>query len=140
MGAGGNTAGVEAASEGMGLFERGRGGGPTGLLGGVAGDMTKAEMVQGGDVRGFREELSIEGAGIERIYGFGPHPDCATMITLVTHRDICCIAANVDCAAITDTELFGQCLEEGFAEVLALHEGSERPRRRINGAMPPDGA
>jgi hypothetical protein len=52
------------------------------------------------------------------------------MITLVTHGDTCCIAANVDRAAITDPELFGRCLEEGFEEVLALHEGAEPPRRR----------
>ena len=50
----------------------------------------------------------------------------ATMITLVTHRDTCCIAANVDRAAVTDPELFGKCLEDGFAEVLALHEGAVR--------------
>jgi diacylglycerol O-acyltransferase len=104
---------------------------PGPLLGRLAGSLTKANDLQASNVPGFREELFIAGARIERLYGFGPLPGCATMITLVTHRDICCVAANVDRAAITDTELFGECLEEGFAEVLALHEGAERPRRRI---------
>ena len=30
----------------------------------------------------------------------------------------------------TDPELFGKCLEDGFAEVLALHEGAEPPLQR----------
>ena len=36
----------------------------------------------------------------ERMYGFGPLPGCATMITLVTHGSTCCVAANVDPAAV----------------------------------------
>ena len=53
------------------------------------------------------------------------------MITLNTHRETCCIGANVDPAAVTDPELFAQCLVDGFSEVLALHEGSAGPVRRI---------
>jgi len=52
------------------------------------------------------------------------------MITLVTHGGTCCIAVNVDPAAVTDSERFGRCLEAGFAEVLALHPGAARPVRR----------
>ena len=33
-------------------------------------------------------------------------------------------------AAVTDPELFGKCLEDGFAEVFALHEGAEPPLLR----------
>ena len=105
---------------------------PGPLLGSLAGSFTRANDLQASNVPGFREELFIAGARIERLYGFGPLPGCATMITLVTHGDTCCIAANVDRAAITDTELFGACLEEGFAEVLALCDGARRPVRRID--------
>jgi hypothetical protein len=52
------------------------------------------------------------------------------MITLVTHGSTCCVAANLDPAAVTDPERFGRCLEAGFAEVLALHEGAAAPVRR----------
>ncbi len=103
---------------------------PAPLLGRLAGGITKTNDLQASNVPGFREELFIAGARIERIYGFGPLPGCATMITLVTHRDSCCIAANVDRAAVTDPELFGQCLEDGFAEVLTLCDGAEPPLRR----------
>jgi hypothetical protein len=103
---------------------------PGPVLGSLAGSLTRANDLQASNVPGFREELFIAGARIERLYGFGPLPGCATMITLVTHRDTCCIAANVDRAAVTDPELFGKCLEDGFAEVLALHEGAEPPLQR----------
>jgi len=121
----------EPAIDGMALVAPALARLPGPLLGRLAGSLTKANDLQASNVPGFREELFIAGARIERLYGFGPLPGCATMITLVTHRDICCVAANVDRAAITDTGLFGECLEEGFAEVLALHEGAERPRRRV---------
>ena len=122
----------EPAIDGMALVAPALARLPGPLLGSLAGSLTKANDLQASNVPGFREELFIAGARIDRLYGFGPLPGCATMITLVTHGDTCCIAANVDRAAITDTELFGQCLEEGFAEVLALHEGAQPPRRRIN--------
>jgi diacylglycerol O-acyltransferase len=122
----------EPAIDGMALVAPALARLPGPLLGSLAGSLTKANDLQASNVPGFREELFIAGARIDRLYGFGPLPGCATMITLVTHGDTCCIAANVDRAAITDTELFGQCLEDGFAEVLALHEGAQPPRRRIN--------
>ena len=52
------------------------------------------------------------------------------MLTLVTHGETCCIAANIDRAAVTEPELFARCLEEGFAEVLSLCEGAAPPERR----------
>jgi diacylglycerol O-acyltransferase len=53
------------------------------------------------------------------------------MITLNTHGDTCCIGANVDPAAVTETELFGRCLLEGFAEeVLALAPDPQPPPDR----------
>ena len=72
------------------------------------------------DVPGLREDRFFAGAKILRSYGLGPLPGCATMITLITHGGTCCIAANVDAAAVTDLELFRSCLERGFAEVLSL--------------------
>jgi hypothetical protein len=53
------------------------------------------------------------------------------MITMLTHGDTCCVGANIDPASITDRELFGQCLVEGFAEVLAL--GGDAPEPTLRG-------
>jgi WS/DGAT/MGAT family acyltransferase len=104
---------------------------PAALLSPLAGSLTRSNDLQASNVPGFREELYIAGARIERVYGFGPLPGCATMITLVTHGDTCCVAVNLDLAAITDPDLFGDCLEQGFIEVLSLAEGAEKPVRRI---------
>jgi WS/DGAT/MGAT family acyltransferase len=120
----------EPAIDGMGLVAPALARLPGPLLGSLAGSLTKSNDLQASNVPGFRDELFIAGARIERVYGFGPLPGCATMITLVTHGDICCVAANVDPAAVTDPDLFGRCLEDGFSEVLALHEGAEPPLRR----------
>ncbi len=125
------TAREEPAIDGMAFFAPALARLPAALLGSLAGNFTKANDLQASNVPGFREELFIAGARIERLYGFGPLPGCATMITLVTHGGYCCVAANVDRAAVTDPDLFGQCLVDGFSEVLALHEGSAPPLRRI---------
>jgi WS/DGAT/MGAT family acyltransferase len=103
---------------------------PAALLTAVAGGMTKSNDLQASNVPGLRDELYLAGARIERVYGFGPLPGCASMITLNTHGDTCCIAANVDPAAVTETELFAECLARGFAEVLSLHPSSAPPVRR----------
>jgi diacylglycerol O-acyltransferase len=126
------SARAEPAIEGLALVAPALSRLPSALLGSLAGSLTKANDLQASNVPGFREELFIAGAHIDRLYGFGPLPGCATMITLVTHGKTCCIAANVDRAAITDTELFGQCLADGFTEVLSLCEGFKQPRRRID--------
>jgi WS/DGAT/MGAT family acyltransferase len=104
---------------------------PAAILSAIAGGMTKSNDLQASNVPGLREELYLAGARIERAYGFGPLPGCASMITMTTHGDTCCVGANIDPAAVTDTELFAQCLERGFAEVLSLYPSAAPPVRRI---------
>jgi hypothetical protein len=121
----------EWATDGLAFFAPALARLPMPLISRLAGGLTKTNDLQASNVPGFREDVYIAGARIERLYGFGPLPGCAAMITLVTHGDTCCIAANVDPEAITDLDRFGRCLEKGFAEVLALHPGAEPARRRI---------
>ncbi len=102
---------------------------PAAAVSALSGALTQSNDLQASNVPGYREERYVAGARIERTYGFGPLPGCATMITLVSHCDVCCIAANVDRAAIKDPELFGRCLEDGFSEVLSLHPGASPPIR-----------
>jgi len=107
---------------------------PAALISQLAGALTKSNDLQASNVPGLRENAYLAGAKIERTYGFGPLPGCATMVTLVSHGEICCIAVNLDPAAVTEPERFARCLTEGFAEVLAL-AGSDAetnpPIRRV---------
>jgi WS/DGAT/MGAT family acyltransferase len=93
---------------------------PPPVISQLAGGLTKANDLQASNVPGIRDNRFIAGARIVRAYGFGPLPGCATMITLVSHGDLCCIGVNVDPAAVTDGPRFERCLHEGFDEVLAL--------------------
>ena len=120
----------EPAIDGLGLFAPALSRLPAPVIALLAGGLTKSNDLQASNVPGIREDLYLAGAKIERSYGFGPLPGCASMITLVTHGETCCIAANVDPAAITEPQRFARCLEEGFAEVLALHPGAARPLLR----------
>ncbi|HEY2224787.1 wax ester/triacylglycerol synthase domain-containing protein [Actinomycetospora sp.] len=104
---------------------------PGSAIAAVAGSVTKGNDLQASNVPGIREEVFLAGARVEQMYPYAPRPGCAAMITMLTHGDTCCVGANIDPAAITDRDLFGQCLVEGFAEVLAL--GGEAPTPTLRG-------
>ncbi|GAA1398626.1 wax ester/triacylglycerol synthase family O-acyltransferase [Pseudonocardia kongjuensis] len=100
---------------------------PGPLLTLVAGGSTAGNDLQASNVPGLRSEAFLCGARIDRVYPFAPLPGCAAMISVVTHGDTCCVGANLDAAAVTDRELFAECLAAGFAEVLSLRPGAAEP-------------
>jgi WS/DGAT/MGAT family acyltransferase len=118
---------AEPALDALGLIAPGLARLPGPVISQLAGGLTKSNDLQASNVPGMRDDVYLAGAKIERAYGFGPLPGCATMITLVSHGDTCCIAANVDPAAITEPECFARCLQDGFAEVLALADRDVTP-------------
>ncbi|WP_354698818.1 Putative diacylglycerol O-acyltransferase [Paraconexibacter sp. AEG42_29] len=93
----------------------------------LAGGLTKANDLQASNVPGLREDAYFAGAKVTRFYGYAPLPGCAAMIVLISHGDTCCVAVNLDPAAIKDPQLFGRCLVEGFTEVLALVPDAPAP-------------
>jgi WS/DGAT/MGAT family acyltransferase len=118
---------AEPAVDGLGLLAPALSRLPGPLISQLSGGLTKANDLQASNVPGIRHEAYLAGARIERMYGFGPLPGCASMITLVTHGSTCCVAVNVDPAAVTEPERFARCLEAGFAEVLALAPDAAPP-------------
>ncbi|MFP5072011.1 wax ester/triacylglycerol synthase domain-containing protein [Pseudonocardia nantongensis] len=100
---------------------------PAPVLALVAGGSTAGNDLQASSVPGLRHEAFLCGAQIERVYPYAPLPGCAAMISAVTHGGTACVGANLDAAAISDRELFSDCLALGFADVLALHPGSADP-------------
>jgi diacylglycerol O-acyltransferase / wax synthase len=100
---------------------------PGPLLTRVSRSATQANDLQASNVPGIGHAVYIAGARVTHLYPFGPLPGCAAMVTLVSHAGTCCIGANVDRAAITDTDLFAACLRQGFDEVLALAPQAPTP-------------
>lgn len=103
---------------------------PTSVLARVTGALTRGNDLQTSSIPGIMgEDVFLAGGRIDRAFGFGPLPGCAVMSGMVSHADRCCVGINIDPAAVTEVELFGECIEQGFAEVLALHPGAEPPVR-----------
>jgi WS/DGAT/MGAT family acyltransferase len=93
---------------------------PAPVIARLSGSMAKSNDLQASNVPGLRRDSYLAGARIERMYGYGPLPGCAAMIAMVTYDDTCCISINIDTRSIAEPDLFLGCLEDGFAEVLAL--------------------
>jgi diacylglycerol O-acyltransferase len=121
----------EPAINGMGFIAPALARLPGAAVSDFVGSLTASNDLQASNVPGIREDVYLAGAKIERMYGFGPLPGCACMVTLVTHGSTCCIGVNVDPAAVTDVDRFASCVREGFAEVLALHDSSAEPVLRV---------
>ena len=41
-------------------------------------------------------------------------------MTLLSHCGTCCIGVNVDAVAVPDQDVFMSCLEQSFADVIAV--------------------
>nr|WP_221247306.1 wax ester/triacylglycerol synthase domain-containing protein [Gordonia humi] len=92
---------------------------------------TSQNDLQASNVPGIPWETFVAGAKVERMYPFGPLPGCAVMATMITHNGVACLGLNIDAAAVTDIELFADCLVEGFDEVLDLAGGEHARMLRV---------
>ncbi|WP_084519373.1 wax ester/triacylglycerol synthase domain-containing protein [Nocardia mexicana] len=70
------------------------------------------------DVPGSPVPLYIAGAGIERIYPFGPTTGTAFNVTLLSHVGTCCVGINADTAAVPDLPVLTDCIAAGFRTVI----------------------
>lgn len=93
---------------------------PTTVTTALFGAMLKGADFVTSNVPGAPFPIFSAGAALERMYAFAPLAGAAINVTLLSHCGTCCIGVNVDSVAVPDTETFLRCLEEGFAEVLAL--------------------
>ena len=93
----------------------------------IAGGSTLGSDIQASNIPGLQHDVFLCGGRIERVYPYAPLPGCAAMISAITHGRTVCIGANLDAAAISDRDLFADCMVRGFAEVLELNPGSAAP-------------
>ncbi len=85
----------------------------------LIGGMLKAIDFVTSNVPGPRFPVYLAGARIERMFPFGPPAGAAVNVTLYSYDGVCQIGMNCDRAAVPDAELLTECLERGFAELLA---------------------
>lgn len=84
---------------------------------------TAGNDLQASNVPGIPWETYVAGAKVERMFPFGPLPGCGVMATMITHNDVACLGVNFDAAAVSDPDLFADCLVDGFNEVIDLAGG-----------------
>jgi hypothetical protein len=91
---------------------------PTGVTTGVFGSMLRGVDFVTSNVPGVPIPVFLAGAQMEAQFPFGPMSGAATNITLMSYLDEAQIGVNLDPAAVTDHEMFLDCLRDGFDEVL----------------------
>jgi WS/DGAT/MGAT family acyltransferase len=87
--------------------------------------------LQASNITGTPVPIFVAGAGVERIYPFGPLPGVPVMTVLLSHCGTCCVGITLDPAAITEPDRFADCVRAGFDEVVG-RAGATRivsPRR-----------
>jgi hypothetical protein len=93
---------------------------PTSLLVRVARQQVETVDFTTSNVRGAPFDLFIAGAKIEANYPIGPLAGTAFNITTLSSSGWLDMGVHIDLAAIDDPELLRTCLEESYAELLAL--------------------
>lgn len=79
-----------------------------------------AAQLSASNMPGVPYPVYMAGARVERIFPFGPLPGVAVMAGLISHDGTCCIGLNIDGDAITDMDMFMECMNEGLLEVTSL--------------------
>ena len=93
---------------------------PLGLSTAALGAMLKGIDVVTSNVPGAPIPIYAVGARMEANFGFGPLTGAGCNITLLSYLDEVHLGISTDPAAVPDPEVFVDCLQDGFDEVLAL--------------------
>jgi diacylglycerol O-acyltransferase len=89
---------------------------PRAYLGGV---FKRVEMLAS-NVPGVPRQVWLAGARVVGYYAFGPTIGAAVNATLMSYAGVCNVGVNIDTGAIEDPQLFLECLNDAFRDVLAL--------------------
>jgi len=90
---------------------------PTTVVTQLFGSMLKGVDFVTSNVPGAPVPVFLAGGRMEAHIAFGPLSGAATNITLVSYLDDLHIGINTDAAAIPDSDVFVDCLQEGFDEI-----------------------
>lgn len=91
-----------------------------GALGAAAIKAATVADISISNVAGPSWQPYICGAKVLRYWPYSPLPGVAVMATMMTFAGTCCIGLNIDGSVIKDVEVFMDCIQLGFDEVLAI--------------------
>lgn len=100
------------------------------LPNGVVGSMLKHVDFLASNVPGLDAPIYVGGARVLALYPFGPTIGAALNVTLLSYHGTCNVGVNTDTGAVPDPDTLGECLREGFEEILDLggpHEPVRAP-------------
>jgi diacylglycerol O-acyltransferase len=89
---------------------------PRAYLGGV---LKRVEMLAS-NVPGVPQQVWLAGARMTGYYAFGPTIGAGVNATLMSYAGVCNVGINIDTGAIDDPQLWLECLNDAFQEVLTL--------------------
>ena len=89
----------------------------------------KRPDVQLSNVQGYPVPTYLAGKKANKLIPFGPVPNVAAMITMVSHSDTCFVGIHTDAAAFDDFELLKSSLQHGFDEVLKLAKKTQHKNK-----------
>ena len=76
--------------------------------------------IQISNVPGSPIPLYLAGSKIQKMLYFGPLPGPAAMLVLHSYVSTCYLGVNLDPAAIVEADLFMDCIQQGFEEIVGL--------------------
>lgn len=93
---------------------------PTSVVTQLFGTMMKGLDFQASNVPGSPLPLYMAGVPVDAVFPFGPLAGAATNVTLLSYRNELNIGVNVDPAAVSDVDLFMECLRTAYDDLLDL--------------------
>jgi WS/DGAT/MGAT family acyltransferase len=93
----------------------------------VAGMLKHVDFLAS-NVHGIDVPAYLTGARVLQWYAFGPTIGAALNVTLMSYCGTCHIGVNCDTGAVPEPAVMGECLREGFEEILELC-GAHEPVR-----------
>jgi WS/DGAT/MGAT family acyltransferase len=93
---------------------------PTSVTTQLFGGMLKGIDFVTSNVPGAPFPVFLAGGRLESNFAFGPLSGAGANVTLLSYLDDLQVGVNTDPAAVSDSALFCECLEEGFEEIRKL--------------------
>lgn len=91
---------------------------PSRILGPIIERRARSLALRAIAFRGLDRDAYLAGARVEQMYVFGPTENAAMCVSLLVHQGLCCLALNIDTAAVRDLAALRRVLRDAVAAEL----------------------